>query len=602
VKAIDSLSRVIGEKYRLLRLIGRGGNGCVYLGQDYRLGKYWAIKELSKEHEMRQLEVNVLKKLEHPMLPRITDRLEEGDKVYIVMDYLPGITLEELQKQGKKFRMGQIIEWSIQLCEVFTYLHGRSQQVIYRDLKPGNLILTRDGELKLVDFGCACFYLPTKKIRQTFVGSPGFAAPEQYGGESTPLTDIFGIGATMEALCGSQRIPKAIKRIIRKCKKENPRKRYKDIGALKKDLVQASRKRNQRGRIRKICILLLLIVCFFGLVQGILNQAQERLYYAKMEKGEYEGAIEVFPEREEPYICLLEQYVMSGDTRKGIEKIENYRLLYPEETTSHQEILQNIGKLYFAGNVLDSDFGMNYERAYQYLSKAGLKEDSDIECYCRMAESLCKFGDEIDWKEMKEDLEHLERLAFNTTDKLAQIQQYQMVAAVYLANQYYFEHDGIDAAGKAIVLLELCEQLMEMESQSGSIAKLSVEIRMSLADACYTLGMKEKQSDLLEKSSSLYEELLKRLIDSELRLRVMLNLAYIKRDSEAFDAAAYWYEEVIKENPDNADGYSLYALMELQDRENAEKAMQLFTMAKKIKDVDKNQSYQVLKKRLEVLE
>jgi len=321
-----------------------------------------------------------------------------------------------------------------------------------------------------------------------------------------------------------------------------------------------------------------------------------------MEKEEYEGAIEVFPEREEPYICLLEQYVMSGGTRKGIEKIENYRLLYPEETASHQEILQNIGKLYFAGNVLDSDFGMNYEKAYQYLSKADLKEDSNIECYCRMAESLCKFGDEIDWKEMKEDLEHLERLAFNTTDKLAQIQQYQMVAAVYLANRYYFEHDGIDAVGKAIVLLELCEQLMEMESQSGSIAKLSVEIRMSLADACYTLGMKEKQSSLLEKSSRLYEELLKRLIDSELRLRIMLNLAYIKRDSEAFDAAAYWYEEVIKENPDNADGYSLYALMELQDRENVEKAIQLFTMAKKIKDVDKNQSYQVLKKRLEVLE
>jgi len=605
VKAIDSSSRVIGEKYQLLRQIGRGGNGCVYLAQDYRLGKYWAIKELSKEHEIKQLEVNVLKKLTHPMLPRITDRLEEADKVYIVMDYLPGITLEQLQRQGKKFRMGQIVEWSIQLCEVFAYLHGRNPQVIYRDLKPGNLILTREGELKLVDFGCACFYLQGKKVRQTFVGSPDFAAPEQYGGESTPLTDVFGIGATLEALCGSQRIPKGMKQIIRKCKKKNPRKRYKSIEVLKKELVRIKDETRRQRYTRKICMLLLLIVCFFGLLQGILKRAQEKFYYARIEQEEYEDAIEVFPDREWPYLCLLEQYAKEGDTRKGIEKVEHYRLLYPEETAYHQKVLQNIGKLYFAGNVLDMDFGIDYEMAYRYFEKVASEqesEESDIDCYRRMAASLCKFGNEIDWKAMKEDLEYMEGLAFKSADRLVQIQQYQMIAAVYLANRHYFENDGIEAADKAIALLELCEELIETENQSGVNMQLSVEIRMSLADACYTKGMQDKQSTLLEKSCRLYETILPRLTDLALRRRIMLNLAYIKRDSGLLEEAAGWYEELIKENPNDVDGYCFYALMKLLDEEDMEKTKELYLKAGRIKGADKNQNYQVLKKRMEVLE
>lgn len=599
MKAIVHADCIIGDKYRLLRKIGQGGNGCVYVGQDYRLGNYWAIKELPREHEMQLQEVNVLKRLAHPMLPRITDRIEIGDKVYIVMDYLHGSNLEELMGQGRRFKISQIVKWGMELCEVLTYLHEQTPQIIYRDLKPGNIVLTTQGELKLVDFGCACIYSSDDTSKQVYAGSPSYAAPEQFGGESTPLTDIFGLGATLEGLCRGQRIPGNLKRIIRKCKKTSPHQRFQSGDALMRALCKINLVHRKRGRVRKICLVSLAVLALVFVLKEVCLKMQNRWYYEAMEQEEFAQAIQMCPEKELPYQYLLEQYVEQGETKKGMDLVESYRLLYAEETKEHTAILEDIGKLYFSGNVLDQKFGVNYERAYEYFQKIPDK-DAQLACYETMAGDLCEFGDEIDWKKVGRNLERLEAYADREEQKEKRIGQYQTIAAVYLGNRQYFEAGSVDGLERGIRLLEVCEELVEESGQRGHYIQLAVEVQMNLADACYMKGMRGNQS-FLEKSSKLYQEMLNQLVEPSLRIRVMMNLAYIYQEAGNYENASQWYEKVILENPQEVDGYCLYGLMKLLDQEDMKKAKRLFEEAGKISGAKKNQSYQVLKKRLEVL-
>ncbi len=206
--------QLLHGRYRLLRQIGQGGMGAVYQAEDTHLGnRLVAIKEMSSrglnQEEMLEAAANfqrealLLAQLTHPNLPRIYEQFSEGNRWYLVMDFIEGETLEDYlaKTPGGRLAVSEVIHLGIQLATVLSYLHARRPPIIFRDLKPANIMLTPDRHLYLIDFGIARFFKPGQTKDTTPFGSSGYAAPEQYGkAQTTPQSDIYSLGATLHQL------------------------------------------------------------------------------------------------------------------------------------------------------------------------------------------------------------------------------------------------------------------------------------------------------------------------------------------------------------------------------------------------------------------
>jgi serine/threonine protein kinase len=198
---------VLQQRYRIERLLGGGGMGRVYLAQDQRLsGRPCAIKEMVDHFidPQQRLEANdyfareadTLAQLKHAAIPAISDRFDHQNRHYLVMEYVEGRNLEEeLAQRGAPLPEGLVIDVARQLCDVLAYLHGLQPSIIYRDLKPSNVMLTGNGRVVLVDFGIARLFKAQRK--GTMIGTLGFAPPEQYQGIADPRSDIYSLGATL---------------------------------------------------------------------------------------------------------------------------------------------------------------------------------------------------------------------------------------------------------------------------------------------------------------------------------------------------------------------------------------------------------------------
>ncbi|RAQ98459.1 WD40 repeat domain-containing serine/threonine-protein kinase [Thermogemmatispora tikiterensis] len=206
---------VLVGRYRLLHGLGQGGMGTVFLAEDLHLGrKLSAVKRLYKRHltdqeravaeRAFQQEAELLARLRHPGLPTILDYWSEPEASYLVMDYIEGETLEAIQQRVPQQRLPleQVLDWGQQLCEVLIYLHEQQPPIIFRDLKPANVMRrSSDGRLLLIDFGIARHFKPGQTHDTLVFGSPGFAAPEQYGLEqTTPRSDLYSLGALLHSL------------------------------------------------------------------------------------------------------------------------------------------------------------------------------------------------------------------------------------------------------------------------------------------------------------------------------------------------------------------------------------------------------------------
>jgi serine/threonine protein kinase len=208
-----SSGTVLQNRYEIQRLLGGGGMGVVYLAHDQRLAnRACAVKEMVdhfidqqqriEANEYFAREADTLAQLKHPAIPAITDRFDDQNRHYLVMEYIEGRNLEEeLAARGGPLPEGLIIDIARQLCDVLAYLHGSTPPVIYRDMKPSNVMLTPRGRVVLIDFGIARLFKSARK--GTMIGTLGFAPPEQYQGAVDPRSDIYSLGATLHyALTG----------------------------------------------------------------------------------------------------------------------------------------------------------------------------------------------------------------------------------------------------------------------------------------------------------------------------------------------------------------------------------------------------------------
>lgn len=230
------VGKMIGAKYILLEKIGRGGGGSVYKARDVRLGKQWAVKFLGKG---KAGEAAVLKSLDHSRIPRVVDYLEEEGNLWLVMDYIPGKNLGELHRAGGISRR-LLLEWAIDLCQVLSYLHSLKPPCVHGDLKPENLVVSREGRIFLVDFGAGA-----RRHGGIWEGTPGFAPPEQEKGVVTCQCDIYAFGKTWELLLG-RRAGSDWKKILEKCCRQSPKKRFQQIGEVERRLRKMKRCRESR--------------------------------------------------------------------------------------------------------------------------------------------------------------------------------------------------------------------------------------------------------------------------------------------------------------------------------------------------------------------
>src|SRR5215467_14544456 len=206
----------LNRRYRIIKQVGKGGFGAVYMAADLPFGnRVVAIKEMSQSGLSQQdlteatnaftREAMMLASLSHPNLPHIYEQFTESGRWYLVMDFIEGETLEEYtgRANGGYLPLNEVLDIGIQLCTVLDYLHTRFPPIIFRDLKPANVMRTPDGHLFLIDFGIARHFKPGQAADTIALGSPGYAAREQYSKmqiQTTPRSDIYSLGATLHQL------------------------------------------------------------------------------------------------------------------------------------------------------------------------------------------------------------------------------------------------------------------------------------------------------------------------------------------------------------------------------------------------------------------
>lgn len=353
------IGSIIDGKYKILNKIGQGGMSVVYLAMNERANKQWAIKEVRKDgvkdyDVVRQgliAETDILKRLNHPHLPSIIDVIDRDDTFLIVMDYIEGKSLDHWLKKDGAQPQEKVVEWAKQICDVLGYLHSRKPPIIYRDLKPANVMLKPDGQIMIIDFGTAREFKETSIEDTSCLGTQGYAAPEQYGGhgQTDARTDIYTLGATMYHLLTGHNpslppyemypirrwnpaMSSGLEKIVLKCTQRNPNDRYQNCAELMYALehygeLDSAYRRKQSIKWKSfVASCALTVVSLAGSIgfkvaesktiknsyDGYISEAtkvttqEERADY-------YEKAIKIDPEREEGYLELLDLFVYGAD-------------------------------------------------------------------------------------------------------------------------------------------------------------------------------------------------------------------------------------------------------------------------------------------------
>ena len=219
---------LLGGRYRIERVLGQGGMGAVYLAIDENLGTNVAVKEnlnASSESERQfRREATLLATLRHPNLPRVTDHFILDGQQYLVMDFVEGEDLRERLARGGELLLDDVIRWGSQICDALSYLHGRTQPVIHRDIKPGNIRLAPGDQAMLVDFGIAKATSSDSKTTTSAIAlTPGYAPPEQYGmGRADGRSDLYALAATLYATLTGRTPPDSMERLLNNAELPRP--------------------------------------------------------------------------------------------------------------------------------------------------------------------------------------------------------------------------------------------------------------------------------------------------------------------------------------------------------------------------------------------
>lgn len=345
---------IVDQKYKILELIGEGGMAKVWLARDEKLGKLWAIKEISKVSRKFQFlvdedktlkELEIMKNLNHPALPRIVDVIDEEYTLSVVMDYIEGDTLENLLETYGVQSEEVVASWMIEVCDILTYLHSLNPPIIYKDLKPANLMLDREGHIRIIDFGIAKKYSGNKGDT-TALGTNGYASPEHHSGYTDARSDVYSLGATTYRLVTGMdpeeppciiypirkinpKLSQGLEKIVAKATRPDPNERYQTAAEMANALDSFRKLDDEyidslRRKISRFKRMLVYAAALF--VVGIalttssfvidrntydtLAQSPGGTLSAKEES--LDRAISINPKKEDAYLALIEAYAEDG--------------------------------------------------------------------------------------------------------------------------------------------------------------------------------------------------------------------------------------------------------------------------------------------------
>lgn len=479
---------ILHARYYIIRQIGSGGTGCVYLAEDLNIRKNWAIKQILIKKEMgTQLaghEVMMMKQLDYWMFPRIVDAWQEEACYYIVSDYIEGISMEALLKRTQ-IPVQKALDWAAELAYALKYLHENDPPILYLDLKPENIMVKPNGTISLIDFGIAQ-RLADPKLP---FGTPGYAAPEQYGegqhqSSLGAQTDIFAFGMTLYAmLSGSnpvrnlpvqikkiaenKKINKKIRYFILHCIDSNPKKRFQNLQELLPVLKQIKEGCHQTKQKIKLGLLVLLALLICTVVSGVCIEKNER----------HAAAGQMLRE--------ISPHVEEGEyTKEGIKIICSYLNCNCLEEKIQQQFTYEAAKNYF-------EIQHNYKEAKRYFAKLDETMYPETVFFLELCSLQTQFGENAKKTEacLSDFYTYNSEEAFSTK----KFENELLIAACFEQLGEQIE----SAEEKAVRCLERgMQELLDAERQMGAvdetIAKMQMEYGRRLCILCESIGDKEK--------------------------------------------------------------------------------------------------------------
>lgn len=347
---------IIGGMYTILRKVGSGAMSDVYLAANEKANQQWAVKVVRKDGPLNSeikkqrlaVEIEIMKGLRHKYLPRIIDVQEEEDSYIIIMDYVEGISLDKAMVEANgPLPQEDVIQWAVQLCDVLQYLHTKDPPVIYRDMKPNNIMRRPDNTIALIDFGTAREYKTGNTTDTIALGTKGYAAPEQFMDpnghyqQTDARTDIYGLGVTMHHLLTGKNpaLPpyelrpireynagfyEGLENIIQKCTQQDPDKRYQSAAELKYELLDldSNTRAYREKKIRNLVTFLVpavlsVVMAITSLTTlGMSKKKMNEDYGHQLAKAQSASAIYqtilLDPARSEAYE-MLNEFIVSDD-------------------------------------------------------------------------------------------------------------------------------------------------------------------------------------------------------------------------------------------------------------------------------------------------
>ena len=439
------IGSLVDGKYKILNKVGQGGMSVVYLAMNEKANKQWAIKEVRKDgvldfEAVKQglvAETDILKKLDHPHLPSIVDVIDTEDSFIIIMDYIQGNSLNKALEEYGAQPQELVIKWAMQLCDVLGYLHTRNPAIIYRDMKPANIMLKPDGNITLIDFGTAREYKEKNLADTTCLGTVGYAAPEQFGGmgQTDARTDIYCLGATLYHLVTGMNpceppyeikpireinpaLSSGLERIIIKCTQRDPNNRYQSCAELMyalehyEEIDDIHRKKQKRKLGLFIASLLMTVIMAVTSVSGYFmaenkkSENYEEILKTAQTVDDYYNAILTDPQKPDAYQklnkYLTDDFVLTKEEAQqllklqiGLEKqnsngfsenIDVMEQLAASNPTAYRDVCYEIGQsflFYYDVNV-DRD---RYSNAATWFEHA--KDQYDVAgIYCDISNCL----------------------------------------------------------------------------------------------------------------------------------------------------------------------------------------------------------------------
>ena len=650
------IGSLLDGKYKILNKIGQGGMSVVYLAMNEKANKQWAIKEMRKEKNknyeiMKQsliTETNLLKELKHPYLPSIADIIESDDTIIIVMDYVEGRPLSDILSEEGVIEEDKVADYAIQLCDVLDYLHSQTPPIIYRDLKPANIMLRPDGKITLIDFGTARKYNYDSVSDTTCLGTIGYAAPEQFAGETLrqtdARTDIYNLGATMYHLLTGvnpseppyelypirrwdESLSNGLEKIILRATRKDPDKRFNDCKEMSYALqhfrdLDDSYIATQKKKIFLFAASLILSFTFFSMaivVNGMEKREISKVYNNYLSEAAlkiastgsknvvdtdilklFQDAINVSPNSTEAYIRMLDYYCDLGQTRNGLMAISAMIASGTGDLSNNDDLMMRMGQIYFLGNSKDIEFNIDYGTAARYFDKVNIKKYPQAKYYSSLSRSLSEIG--MDWNIIVKDMKNVDEYLNTEVNEEEKAEIYITLSKIYRANAFAIQKVGEKPFDKAMELLNKAGEILNSSYTDKNLKdKYLPELYFGFADAYYRRANvepdeKESRNDLYE-AVSYYERYL--IFATTAQTVLFKNrIGDIYRALGEYKRAVEEYEDIIEKYPEDATAYISLATMLLIDMKDVNTSAMIYMKARQLPDIEFNSNFVSLKNKL----